>query len=180
MYSSMPSSMMQGKNPKIDLSGEAYNPLFEEIIVHHTATPCDKKYDVDWCRALHKDKGWHDIGYHLYIEADGSISRGRPIHKRGAHCKGRNSISFGIAFVGGLKDGEPKNTITLKQKAALTECIAELRNITGKPLPVFSHRDFRATFCPGFDASKEDWTPKKNVRTRNPKRVRKADPGSIS
>ena len=70
--------------------------------------------------------------------------------------------------------------MTPKQKEALVECIAELRRVTEKELPVFSHRDFKATFCPGFDASEEDWTPKKDVRTRNPKRVRKTDPGTVS
>lgn len=172
--------MMQGKKKKIDLTGVRYHPYFEEIIIHHTATPSEKKYDVEWCRALHLGKGWSDIGYHLYVEADGSVSMGRPLHKRGAHCSGRNMTSFGIAFVGGIKDGEPTNTLTPKQKEALVECIAELRRVTEKELPVFSHRDFKATFCPGFDASEEDWTPKKDVRTRNPKRVRKTDPGAVS
>ncbi len=172
--------MTQGKKKKIDLTGVPYYPYFKEIIIHHTATPSEKKYDVEWCRALHLGKGWSDIGYHLYVEADGSISMGRPLHKRGAHCSGRNMMSFGIAFVGGLKDGEPTNTLTPKQREALVACIAELRKLTGKELPVYSHRDFKATFCPGFDASKEDWTPKKDVRTRNPKRVRKTDPGAVS
>lgn len=173
--------MSKAPKKKIDLTGVDYNPLFEEIIIHHTATPRQKKYDVDWCRRLHTGKGWQDIGYHLYVEFDGKVSLGRPLHKRGAHCRPRNTVSFGIAFVGGLnKDGDAQNTITPTQMRSVAECIAELRRVTGKELPVYSHRNFSATFCPGFDASEVDWKAKLNERARNPVGVRKTDSGAAS
>lgn len=150
--------MSKAPSRKLDLSNERINKNFEKIIVHHTATKRMKKYDVDWCRELHLGKGWYDIGYHLYIEYDGKIKMGRPLTQRGAHTYGENRTSIGIAFVGGLdKEGEASCTLTPSQKKSLAVCIKALREATGEMLPVYSHNQFRNTFCPGFDASIVDW-----------------------
>lgn len=153
---------------KLDLKGTRFNPKFEKIIVHHTATKRMKKYDVEWCRNLHLSKKWYDIGYHIYIEYDGKIKMGRPLAKRGAHTYGQNASSIGIAFVGGLdKDGEDCCTLTATQRKSLAVAIKALREATGKELPVFSHNQFRDTFCPGFDASAVDWAAELNDGARD-------------
>lgn len=135
-----------------------------------------KKYDVEWCRALHKGKGWYDIGYHFYIEYDGKIKLGRPLHKTGAHCLGQNVQAIGIAFVGGLdNDGEEAVTITPTQKRSVAQLIKELREKSGRPLPIYSHNHFRDTFCPGFDASEVDWYSLLNDGTSDTESASKAD-----
>ena len=150
--------MSATRTKKLDLTGVQVNGDFEKIIIHHTATKRMKKYGVAWCRDLHRGKKWYDIGYHSYIEYDGKIKMGRTLHKRGAHCLGQNTWSIGIAFVGGLdKDGEPACTLTDTQKKSIAVAIKALREHTGKLLPVYSHNEFRNTFCPGFDASLVDW-----------------------
>lgn len=165
------------KKPKklIDLSGSLIKASFDKIIIHHTATKRQKKYDVEWCRALHKGKGWYDIGYHLYVEYDGKVKMGRPLHKAGAHCYGQNSYAVGIAFVGGLdNDGEQAVTISPAQQKAVAFLIKELREVSGKPLSVHSHNEFRNTFCPGFDASEVDWDEFLNDGASDPKPASKA------
>jgi N-acetylmuramoyl-L-alanine amidase len=67
------------------------------------------------------DRGWSDIGYHFLIYLDGSLHEGRPIERVGAHCKGHNEGSIGIAYVGGIDkvNFKPKDTRTEEQKEAL-------------------------------------------------------------
>lgn len=151
--------MSQAPKRSLDLKGQRLNVNFDKIILHHTATKRSKKYDVEWCRKLHvEEKGWHDIAYHVYIEYDGKIKVGRPLHKRGAHCLGQNTTSFGVCFVGGLdSDGEAAVTITPSQQKSVATVIQTLREFAGTELPVYSHCEFRNTFCPGFNASEVDW-----------------------
>lgn len=168
--------MSRAPKQTLDLSEARISSRWDKIIVHHTATKRQKKYDVEWCRALHKGKGWYDIGYHFYVEADGSISPGRNLMKVGAHCLGQNARAIGIAFVGGL-DTKGKNAMTLTptQERSVAVIIQELRNRTGKSLPVYSHNAFRDTFCPGFDASETDWEQVLNDGTRDSEQASSAD-----
>ena len=150
--------MSKSQKHNLDLSMTRISPRWNKIIIHHTATKRQKKYDVEWCRALHKGKGWWDIGYHFYVEADGTIKRGRKLLKVGAHTLGQNTEAIGIAFVGGLNTkGDEECTLTKTQEKSIAVIIDELRKRTGKPLPVYSHNAFKNTFCPGFDASLTDW-----------------------
>jgi len=93
----------------------------DKIIVHCTATPEGRHTTVEDVRRWHLDRGWSDIGYHFLIYLDGSLHEGRPIEKTGAHCKGHNKGSIGIAYVGGIDrvDFKPKDTRTEEQKEAL-------------------------------------------------------------
>jgi N-acetylmuramoyl-L-alanine amidase len=137
----------------LDLTDDVLRDEWEEIIFHHTATPRSSKYDVEWCRSFHvEQRGWSDIGYHLYIEHDGAISRGRPLNRIGAHCSNKNGIAIGIAVCGGmLADGSYGITLTDEQKQAMRECVEELRRRTGKDLNVSGHRDHKSTLCPLFE-----------------------------
>ena len=92
----------------------------KEIILHCTATKEGQDYPVEQVRKWHLDRGFNDIGYHFLIRLDGTVEAGRPIETVGAHCKGHNANSIGIAYVGGLdKNGRPKDTRTLPQKEAM-------------------------------------------------------------
>lgn len=45
-------------------------------------------------------KGWRDIGYHWYVEQDGTGQRGRDESTPGAHVKGFNTHSLGLCVSG--------------------------------------------------------------------------------
>lgn len=128
-----------------------------EIIIHCTATPASRDITVEQIRALHVNcNRWADIGYHYVIYRNGEIHPGRPTEQPGAHCKGHNANSIGIAYVGGLLDDArtPADTRTPEQKAALIALISRLQ----KSYPgatVHSHRDFARKACPCFNATKE-------------------------
>ena len=97
------------------------------IVIHCSATPVTQRYTVDDCRRDHRARGFADIGYHYYITRDGVVHAGRPLHIVGAHATGYNAHSIGICYEGGLdKDGDPKDTRTPEQRAALRRLVNEL------------------------------------------------------
>jgi N-acetylmuramoyl-L-alanine amidase len=125
------------------------------IIVHCTATPENRVVTVEEVRQWHKARGWSDIGYHIMIYLDGTVHEGRPIERSGAHCKGQNKNSIGIAYVGGVdKDMNPKDTRTEEQKEALCNILEHYKTKYPK-VEIFGHRDFSSKACPSFDATKE-------------------------
>ena len=74
-----------------------------EVVVHWTGHFINQDIGAEEIHSQHKIDGFDGIGYHYIIRKDGTIERGRPINKEGAHAKanGHNTYSIGIAFVGG-------------------------------------------------------------------------------
>ena len=127
----------------------------DKIIVHCSATREGQHVTMQQIRQWHLQRNFADIGYHYVIYLDGSVHKGRPLEKAGAHCKGQNAHSIGICYVGGLdRQGKPKDTRTAAQKAALLSLIRELRQRFPRAT-VHGHREFANKACPCFDAKKE-------------------------
>lgn len=126
------------------------------IIVHCTATPRGRDVAAADIDRWHRLRGFNGIGYHFVVRLDGSVEAGRPVERAGAHCKGYNARSIGVAYVGGVEaDGvTPADTRTDAQRAALRELIERLRTQYGITR-VHGHRDFAAKACPSFDATAE-------------------------
>ena len=127
----------------------------DQIIVHCSATREGQHVTVQQIRQWHLQRKFADIGYHYVVYLDGTVHKGRPLEKAGAHCKGHNAHSIGICYVGGLdRNGNPKDTRTAAQKAALLSLIRELRH-RFPGATVHGHREFANKACPCFDAKKE-------------------------
>ena len=126
-----------------------------EIIIHCSATTEGKDFTVEDIDSWHRQRGFNSIGYHFVIYRDGSIHAGRSKNKIGAHCKGHNTISIGICYIGGLStNGKPKDTRTAAQKASLRALVEQLQEEF--PLATFhGHNEFAAKACPCFDVQKE-------------------------
>lgn len=125
----------------------------KEIILHCTATKEGIDYSVEQVRKWHLDRGFNDIGYHFLIRLDGTVEAGRPLETVGAHCKGHNANSIGIAYVGGLdKNGRPKDTRTLPQKEAMRRLVYDLKQYFPR-LEVHSHNEYSTKACPCFSVS---------------------------
>lgn len=122
-----------------------------KIIIHCTATPEGRHVTVADIRRWHLRNGWKDIGYHWVVLLDGTISPGRPETEVGAHCKGENADSIGVAYVGGCdKNMKPKDTRTVAQKAALERLCRELLlRYPGAELR--GHNEYCRKVCPCFD-----------------------------
>jgi len=128
----------------------------DKIIIHCTATPKGRSVSVNDIRQWHLDRGWSDIGYHYVITLDGKLEIGRPVERQGAHTKGQNKNSIGIAYVGGMsKDmSRSEDTRTREQMDRLEEFLCYLK-ILYPSAKIYGHRDFSTKDCPSFDAQSE-------------------------
>ncbi|MBO9500764.1 N-acetylmuramoyl-L-alanine amidase [Brevundimonas sp. A19_0] len=111
------------------------------LVVHCSATPAARDIGVAEIRAMHRAKGWRDVGYHYVIRRDGTVEKGRPDTVMGAHVQGHNANSLGICLVGGVKpDMTAETNFTPDQYAALEQLLGTLT--TRHPRArVCGHRD---------------------------------------
>ena len=112
------------------------------IILHHSGVSVLQT--VETIHNYHKNScGYAGIGYHFYVRKDGTVYRGRPEDKVGAHAYGANSDSIGICAEGDF------NTEIMSeiQKNAIKELVVYLKE-RYKINTVLGHRDTIATSCP--------------------------------
>lgn len=122
-----------------------------EIIVHCTDTEAGNDYSVTDIDRWHRKRGFAEIGYHYIIHPDGMIDTGRAVSKIGAHCKGHNRYSIGVAYIGGRKDGKSADTMTIYQHIALTNLLQSLCLIYPSIKTISGHNQYSAKACPCFD-----------------------------
>lgn len=142
------------------------------IVVHCTASRCTSTLTPAALESEHKKRFFRGCGYHYYITRDGKIHDMRDITIPGAHAKGFNAYSVGIAYEGGLDEqGIPADTRTLSQKESLLVLIRRLMAEYPDICVVVGHRDLSPDLngngviepfewikiCPCFDASAEYW-----------------------
>lgn len=127
-----------------------------EIIVHSTATPKGMRATAKDIDKWHRQRGFDRIGYHYVIGHNGLIEKGRQDFEIGAHCKGHNAESIGIAYVGGINENKQSaDTRTISQKQALVTLIKQLLKQYPTIKKISGHKDYCNTACPSFDATAE-------------------------
>jgi N-acetylmuramoyl-L-alanine amidase len=113
----------------------------DAIIIHCSATRTGQDLRAKDIDRMHRARGFNQIGYNYVVDLDGTIESGRPLTISGAHCLGYNDHSVGICYIGGLDgNGQPADTRTDQQKAAIRELVATIC----KDYPiieVLGHRD---------------------------------------
>lgn len=126
-----------------------------EVYIHCTDTYPEMSTRVADVDAWHKARGWDGIGYHYLIDRDGVIETGRPVDKIGAHVRGHNSASIGVAMVGGKAHGGlPAANFNRSQYTALAILIDRIKFAH----PNLNDCDFKGHYeadgnktCPNFD-----------------------------
>lgn len=113
-----------------------------KIVVHHTATP--STVSADQIRAAHLQRGFTDIGYHFLITESGEWVRGRPMSRIGAHVRGHNLDSIGIAVIGDFRH----SPVPEAQQQALFRLLSQLRS-RYPSARIYTHRELAPTQCPG-------------------------------
>lgn len=101
-------------------------------VIHHSASPDVSAKTIDrW----HKERGWSGIGYHFVIRANGTIEKGRPLNKIGAHAKGRNNY-VGICLTGynHFTKAQVKSLITLLNDLGINHIEAHHQQCPGPGL----------------------------------------------
>ena len=141
------------------------------IVVHCTATRVNVDFTQKDLLRCHRAKGMTCIGYHFYIRKDGFIWTTRPLEMMGAHARGFNEESIGIAYEGGLDArGLPADTRTQKQKYSMRALIRTLKKDYAIE-KVCGHRDLSPDSngngvveagewlrqCPCFDVETDEW-----------------------
>lgn len=143
------------------------------IVIHCTATRIGCPLSPEALDRMHRQRGFNGCGYHYYVRRDGMICSMRPVERVGAHVKGFNAHSIGVAYEGGLDaKGDPADTRTEEQKHALRVLVRVLREDFGVSAHrVVGHRDLSpdvngngvvepeewVKVCPCFDVASADW-----------------------
>ena len=150
-----------------NLQFKSLSPLgqVKRLILHHTeASSCTIEDIHRW----HLNNGWSGCGYHFFVRKDGTIYRGRPEDKLGAHTSNHNTGSLGICFEGAFNT----ETMTNEQLKAGHELIVYLIDKYNLlKANVYKHKDFNSTDCPGINfpfnvllqENKESSTPKNDI-----------------
>ncbi len=147
-------------------------------IVHHTAGP--NGYSPSQAAAIMrgieiyhvKSNGWNDIGYNFLVDRYGTVYEGRygGIERNvvGAHARGFNTGSVGVALIGTFESAQPpaaaetalEKLLAWRLDLAHVDPLATLTVVSGGSerfpagIPVFlrsvsGHRDTGSTSCPG-------------------------------
>jgi hypothetical protein len=156
----------------------AYADSIRLAFVHHTAgtNVYTREQAPAIVRAIElyhvKGNGWNDIGYNALVDKYGTVYEGRygglDRNVVGAHARGFNTGSFGIAYLGDFQTTDPPQpgidalaqTIAWKLDVAHVDPVSTLSAVSGgnerfnAGVPVFlravsGHRDTGATTCPG-------------------------------
>ena len=132
----------------------------DTIVIHITVSFYGDVMTIDrW----HRDRGWSAIGYHYLItncfpskkrwelkrpdpSMDGAVHEGRSIEFAGAHVKGHNWHSVGVALVG--KNG----AFTSRQLESAIRLCKELKHRFPKINTIVGHFElFDGKSCPDLD-----------------------------
>ncbi|XP_075998708.1 peptidoglycan recognition protein 5 [Genypterus blacodes] len=125
----------------------------QRVIIHHTALAhcrglSDCKQQLLSIQATHmKERGFADIGYNFLVGGDGTVYEGRGWGVVGAHTKGNNHDSLGIAFMGNFNEDTPSTEAISSVNQLLRSGVSQ-----GHLQPKFvllGHRDLANTACPG-------------------------------
>ena len=126
------------------------------IVIHCSAVRPDQLSSADDINRWHrKDRHYKfGIGYHYVVRRNGDIEPGRPEWMVGAHCLNHNKYSIGVCYEGGLDArGQPADTRTAEQKAAMLRLLQQLRQRYPRAV-IVGHRDLsHDRDCPCFDAA---------------------------
>ena len=115
------------------------------LVLHHTTGTYAGHQTVRSIQSFHQgpQRGWADIGYNWLVAPDGTVFEGRGWGMQGAHARGHNASSIGVAYIG---DG--RQPVSDAAKFAILRVAAEADRRFGG-LRRVGHRDVGATACPG-------------------------------
>lgn len=131
-----------------------------KVILHCDASSNPEQDSIEAVRELHTSpksikfkwgeyethgKAWRDVGYHFYIQSNGTLQRGRSIDEIGAHCLGENKHSIGICM-----HGSKKSDFNNQQKLTLVRLIQALVTLFPE-VTIHGHNEFANKECPVYD-----------------------------
>ena len=127
----------------------------EYIVIHSTGTPPQMDVNLSLVDEWHRKRGWLKVGYHYFINSDGTIETGRNPHEVGAHVKGYNGKSVSVCLAGGVdENGQPDPYYSAFQWESLFSLTNAL-TFMFRDAKVVGHGELtRGSSCPGFSVKK--------------------------
>ncbi len=124
----------------------------DSVIIHHTWRPKAAEYrglsTIRAVRQYHMNvRGWSDNGYHIMIGPPGDVFLCRPLRRVGAHCKGHNAHSVGVAYVADFDTEDPAGYAGLEVGQRIVAAL--LRRFGLGIEAVHFHREYAPKSCPG-------------------------------
>lgn len=124
------------------------------IVIHCSASRRNQRFTVEQLRQCHNAR-FHGkgIGYHYYIEQDGTVYQTRDENEIGMHARGYNTHSIGVCYEGGLDEqGKSADTRTPAQKRSLLTLLRALKE-DYPDAEIKGHRELPNVnkTCPCFD-----------------------------
>jgi len=118
----------------------------KKIVLHCSDSDIMKHNDISIIKQWHRARGFKDVGYHYFIQKNGTVQFGRKPDVEGAHVLGHNKDSIGICLHG-------RKEFTFDQFRSLARLIKELagKYKLSKGF-IFGHNDFTdQKTCPNYD-----------------------------
>jgi len=115
-------------------------------------------HTLEYYDKLHRNRKppFRKIGYHIIVHPDGLYEFGREAWETGAHARGYNRNSFGIMYVGGLKNGKPSDTRTVEQIKTMRN-IKRMLDYMYPGIKHVGHRDLSVDLNGDGVISKGEW-----------------------
>ena len=118
------------------------------VFIHCSASDHEHHDNIETMRLWHKQRGFHDVGYHFFIQKDGSLEYGRDIEKTPAAQKGHNLNTLAICMHG-LKE----ENFTQKQFETLKKLAKQIEH-NYENISFHGHCEVSAKACPVFNYRK--------------------------
>ncbi|KAL0973294.1 hypothetical protein UPYG_G00201550 [Umbra pygmaea] len=125
----------------------------ERVVIHHTAIVHGGEFQECVGQLIHiqtmhmQDRNFDDIGYNFLIGGDGTVYEGRGWGVVGAHTKGNNHDSLGIALLGNFNNESPSPKALSSVKKILQFGVSQ--GYLNTRFILLGHRDLGDTLCPG-------------------------------
>ena len=114
------------------------------LVLHHTVSAYAGPQSLRNIQNFHiNSNGWADLGYNWLVSPSGTVYEGRGWAVQGAHARGHNASSIGVAYIG---DG--RQPVSDAAKFAILRVAAEADRRFGS-LRRVGPRDVGSTVCPG-------------------------------
>uniref|UniRef100_A0A8C6NKP1 Peptidoglycan recognition protein 5 n=1 Tax=Nothobranchius furzeri TaxID=105023 RepID=A0A8C6NKP1_NOTFU len=132
---------------------EALKAPAQRVVIHHTALQnCKGLVECTEhllsIQRLHMDKRqFDDIGYNFLVDREGTVFEGRGWGVVGAHTKGHNHDTLGVAFMGNFNNDTPTKEALQSVKQLLVSGVSQ--RFLHSQFDLFGHRDLGDTACPG-------------------------------